>query len=68
MDSREARVGTPVRLLDGNRRNGKGSVGRIERAYGHPDQLAVEVRFEDGTAELCWHHQLAREADAPPSA
>jgi hypothetical protein len=66
LDSREARVGTQVRLIDGNRRNGKGSVGRIERTYGHPDQLAVDVRFEDGGAELCWHHELAREGDAPP--
>lgn len=66
MDSREALVGTQVRLIDGNRRNGKGSVGRIERTYGHPDQLAVDVRFEDGGAELCWHYELAREGDAPP--
>ena len=64
MDSREALVGTTVRLLDGNRRNGKGSVGTIERTYGHPDYLAVDVRFEDGAAELCWHHELAREGDA----
>jgi hypothetical protein len=67
LDSREARVGTLVRLVDGRRRNGRGSVGRIERTYGHPDYLAVDVRFEDGGAELCWHHELAREADAPPS-
>jgi hypothetical protein len=67
LKSREARVGTPVRLLGGRKRNGRGSVGRIERTYGHPDYLAVDVRFEDGVAELCWHHELAREADAPPS-
>ena len=66
MDSREARVGAQVRLVDDRRRNGKGSVGRIERTYGHPDYLAVEVRFADGGAELFWHHQLALEADAPP--
>ncbi len=65
MESREARVGTQVRLMDGHRRNGKGSVGRIERTYGHPDHLAADVRFEDGGAELFWHHELAREGDAP---
>ena len=66
MESREARVGTLVRLLDGGKRSGKGRVGTIERTYGHPDYLAMDVRFEDGDAELCWHHELAREADAPP--
>ena len=65
MKSREARVGTPVRLLDGRKRNGRGSVGRIERTYGHPDCLAVEVRFADGGAELFWHHELAREVGVP---
>ena len=60
-------MGTLVRLTNGHRRNGKGSVGRIERVYGHPDYLAMDVRFEDGGAELCWHHELAREPDAPPS-
>jgi len=35
-------------------------VGVVERTYGHPDYLALEVRFEDGGAELCWHHELAK--------
>ncbi len=60
MESREARVGTLVRLLDGEKRDGKGCVGTVERTYGHPDYLAMEVRFEDGGVELCWHHELAR--------
>jgi hypothetical protein len=60
LDSREARVGAQVRLVDDRRRNGRGSVGRIERTYGHPDYLAVDVRFEDGGAELFWHHELAK--------
>ena len=64
MDSRKALVGTPVRLIDGERRNGKGSVGRIERTYGHPDYLAMDVRFEDGGTELCWHHELAKVEEA----
>ena len=60
MESREVRTGTAVRLLDGGRRGGKGCVGTVERTYGHPDYLALEVRFEDGSAELCWHHELAK--------
>jgi hypothetical protein len=68
LKSSEALRGTPVRLLDGQRRNGRGSVGTIERTYGHPDHLAVDVRFEDGAAELFWHHELAKEGDAPEGA
>lgn len=60
MVSREARVGTLVRLLDGARRSGEASIGVVERTYGHPDYLAVDVRFEDGSRELCWHHELAK--------
>lgn len=60
MESREARVGTLVRLLDGEKRSGRAGVGTVERTYGHPDYLAMEVRFEDGSAELCWHHELAK--------
>jgi hypothetical protein len=66
LESHEARVGTLVRLLDGGKRDGKGLVGTIERTYGHPDYLAMEVRFEDGGAELCWHHELTTEGSAPP--
>jgi hypothetical protein len=59
LESREARTGSVVRLLDGERRGGKGCVGTVERTFGHPDHLAMEVRFEDGGAELYWHHELA---------
>jgi hypothetical protein len=60
LESHEARVGTLVRLLDGDRRNGKGRVGTIERTYGHPDYLAMDVRFKHGGAKLCWHHELEK--------
>ena len=60
MDSREARVGTLVRVLDGVKRTGKGRIGIIERTYGHPDYLAMDVRFEDGSVELYWYHELGR--------
>jgi len=68
LESREVRTGTLVRLLDGGKRDGKGCVGTVERTYGHPDHLAMEVRFEDGSAELCWHHELTGvEGNAPRS-
>jgi hypothetical protein len=60
LESYEARTGTSVRVLDGGRRTGKGRVGTVERTYGHPDYLAMDVRFEDGSVELFWHHELKR--------
>ena len=68
MESREARTGTAVRLLDGGRRDGKGCVGTVERTYGHPDHLAMEVRFEDGSAELYWYYELERIEECADSA
>ena len=58
MESREARIGTSVGVLDGAKRAGKGSVGIIEWTYGHPDYLALDVLFEDGSVELYWYHEL----------
>ena len=58
LESHEARIGTSVGVLDGNRRTGKGRLGTIERTYGHPNYLAVDVRFEDGSVELYWYHEL----------
>ena len=58
MESREARIGTAVGVLDGAKRTGKGRVGTIEQTYGHPDYLAVDVRFRDGSVELYWYHEL----------
>ena len=60
MNSHEVRVGTLVRVLDGAKRTGKGRIGTIERTYGHPEYLAMEVRFEDGCVELYWYHELGR--------
>ena len=69
LESCEVRTGSVVRLLDGGRRGEKGCVGTVERTYGHPDYLAMEVRFKDGSTELCWHHELAKaeEGERPSS-
>ena len=68
MEEGEARTGKLEGLQDGGRRGGKGCVGTVERTYGHPDYLAMEVRFEDGGTELCWHHELTEvKGSAPPS-
>jgi len=58
LDSQKARIGTSVGVLDGARRVGKGRLGTIVQTYGHPDPLAVDVRFEDGSAELYWYYEL----------
>jgi hypothetical protein len=60
LHSHEARVGTLVGLLDGVKRSGKGRIGTIERTYGDSDDLAMEVRFEDGSVELYWYDELRR--------
>jgi hypothetical protein len=60
MDSHEARVGRLVGLLDGVKRAGKGRVGTIVRIYGDPDDLAMDVRFEDGSVALYWYDELRR--------
>jgi len=59
LNSHAARVGTLVGLLDGVKRTGKGRIGTIERIYGDPDDLAMDVRFEDGSVELYWYDELA---------
>jgi hypothetical protein len=58
VESREARIGTSVGVLDAGGRPGKGRLGTIVRTYGHPDYLAVDVRFEDGSVEIYWFHEL----------
>lgn len=58
MDTHEARIGTLVRVLDGGKQTGMGRVGTVERTYGHPDYLAIDVRFEDGSVELYWYYEL----------
>ena len=67
MESHEARSGTLVRVLDGAKRTGKGRVGTVEKMYGHPDYLAMDVRFEDGSVELYWYHELQTMEDHPYS-
>ena len=59
LNSHEVRVGTLVGLLDGVKRTGKGRIGTIERIYGDPDDLAMDVRFEDGSVALYWYDELA---------
>jgi hypothetical protein len=54
---KEAWVGVRVRVNASDRER-KGQVGVVERAFGHPEYLAFEVRFADGRSSLLWHHQV----------
>jgi hypothetical protein len=65
LESHEALIGTLVGVLDGRKRTGKGRVGTIAQTYGHPDYLAVDVKFDDGSVELYWYHELRR-MEGPP--
>ena len=58
MESHEARIGTLVGVLDGAKQTGKGRVGTIEKTYGHPEYLAMDVRFDDGSVEIYWFYEL----------
>jgi len=62
LESHQARIGTMVRVLvlNGAKRPGQGRTGTIEQTYGHPDYLAVDVRFADGSVELYWFNELRR--------
>ena len=67
MRSEEARVGKSVRVKgesqdQRNLRPGR-PVGTIERRYGNPAYVALEVRFRNGYSELFWHHELEEAKD-----
>jgi hypothetical protein len=33
-------------------------VGTIEKRWGDPDYIALDVLLDDGSSELFWHHEL----------
>jgi hypothetical protein len=68
MKTQEARIGTRVRVRESYRKPYlRGRVGTIKRVYGDPRIVAaVEVRFEDGSSELFWRHEL-EEVEEPRS-
>jgi hypothetical protein len=59
MKSREAHVGTRVRLSPAYRKPGlRGTVGTVEKVWGEPHYAAVEVRLDGGRSELLWRHEV----------
>ena len=59
MRSEETSIGARVRVGEsGLRSELRGLTGRIIGRWGHPEYLAFDVRLEDGSSQLFWHHEL----------
>ena len=59
MRSEEASIGARVRVGEsGLRSELRGLTGKIIGRWGHPEYLALDVRMEDGSSQLFWHHEL----------
>jgi len=64
MLSEEARIGKRVRVQADHRRTAlRGLVGTIEKRWGNPDYVALDVLLEDGRSELFWYHELVEVAE-----
>lgn len=64
MYSPSLQIGTVVRVKDGHRREYlRGKLGTIQKHFGHPEYLAVDVLLEDGRLELFWHYDLEEVQD-----
>ena len=71
MESQEARTGTMVRVREGYRKTDLvGMRGTVQKCWGSPGYLAVDIELEDGRSELLWAHQLdvLGESDEPSGA
>jgi hypothetical protein len=67
MESLEALIGTVVRVREGHRRQElEGMFGVIEHRWGDSNYTALDVRLENGQAQLFWFHQLDAVAEAVP--
>jgi hypothetical protein len=38
-------------------------VGTIEKRWGNPDYVALDVMLDEGGSELFWHHELEELAE-----
>ena len=59
MLSEEARIGKRVRIRADHRSMPlRGLEGTVEKRWGNPDYIAIDVLLDDGRSELFWHHEL----------
>ena len=64
MLSEEARIGKRVRIRQEHRSSAlRGMVGTIEKRWGNPEYIALDVLLDDGRSELFWYHELEEPAE-----
>ena len=64
MRSEQAHIGKQVRVrADHLSPTLRGLVGTIEKRWGDPTYLALDVLLDDGTQQLFWHHELEEMAE-----
>ena len=64
MLSEEARIGKRVRIRQDHRGVPlRGLVGTIEKRWGNPDYVALDVMLDDGDSELFWYYELEEIAE-----
>ena len=63
MLSEKAQVGKRVRIRADHRSKAlRGLEGTIEKRWGNPDHVALDVLLDDGHSELFWYHELEESA------
>ena len=64
MLSEQAHIGNRVRIRADHRSVPlRGLEGTVEKRWGNPDHVAVDVLFDDGTRQLFWYHELEEIAE-----
>ena len=66
MTSEETRIGLRVQVREGHRsQHLRGKMGTVKHTWGDPHYLALDVRLDDGSEKLFWHHELEEIAGTP---
>ena len=64
MLSEKAQIGKLVRIRQDHRGVPlRGLVGTIEKRWGKPDYVALDVMLDDGDSELFWYYELEEIAE-----
>ena len=64
MLSEATRIGKRVRIRQDQRSVPlRGLVSTIEKRWGNPDYVALDVMLDEGGSELFWHHELEELAE-----
>jgi hypothetical protein len=64
MLSESAQIGKRVRIRADHRSVSlRGLEGTVEKRWGNPEYVALDVLLDDGRSELFWHHELEEIAE-----